>query len=164
MAYDNVTRMQPPGSRENNTSQAFQRAEHEHQDEVEERLQPREHEDQDLLQEKLQQREHEHQDALVDRQRPIVDPFALFAIIAAVGLNGTAVLLELGHHTGRDDAVCRRDHCGLLADGPRLERNVPKFARGSHGTLWRAAGLHRIDRSICCRQRVCVRLSAATPG
>ncbi|MFZ2005918.1 MAG: hypothetical protein WAV02_12580 [Stellaceae bacterium] len=81
----------------------LQRHEHEHQDILQEKLQQREHEHEDVLREKLQRREHEHQSALLDRQRPPVDPFptqlALIAIIAAIGLNGVGMLLELGHAT-----------------------------------------------------------------
>lgn len=79
----------------------LQRLEHEHADILQAKLQQRDHEHEDILREKLQRHEHEHQHALLDRREPQIDPFpgqlALIAIIAAIVLNGAALLLQLGH-------------------------------------------------------------------
>ena len=107
MAFHNVLRQpgndvqRPPGPDDSDTPHALQRVEHQHADVLQAKLQQRDHEHQDVLQERLQRREHQHQHALLDRQEPAPDPLpdqlALVAIIGGIVLNGTAMLLGLGH-------------------------------------------------------------------
>src|SRR5882672_1972892 len=113
MAYDGI---EP--HLDNESGRALQVSEHEHADKLATELQRRDHEHQDVLQARLQQRDHQHQDqsrallqrrehdhqyALLERTRSDAEPFqtqlALIAIVAAIVLNGGAMLLNPSHAT-----------------------------------------------------------------